>query len=135
MDRMQRAGFRYTAELAAVMGLFTVLLFVRRPLLHLDPGPLLKAAILLSPALPLWGAFWVIVRHYRRLDEYLKLELLQIIAVCAGIAACLTSSYGFAKDAFGLAPVSIEYSWNVLALCWVVATFVVQFRNHGRVAC
>lgn len=135
MDHAQRAGVRYIVELALDMSLYVLLLYARRPLLHLDYGPAWKAVVLLSPVLPLWGAFWVIVRHYRRIDEYLRRELLQIVAVTAGVAACVISSYGFVKDAFGLPDISIEYAWNVMAICWLIATFVVQFRNRGRVTC
>jgi hypothetical protein len=135
MDQTQRNALRYVVELALVMGLFAALLFLRRPLLRLDYGPLWADAVLLSPALPLWGAFWVIVRHYRRLDEYLKLELLQIIAISTGFAACLAASYGFLRDAFHLPEISIGFAWNVIAMCWLVATFVVHYRNRRRFTC
>ena len=135
LDREQRAGFRYMAELAATMAVYVAVLYARKPLLKLEPGPVWHGVILLGPAIPIWMVFWVLIRHYRRLDEYLRLELLQVVAVCAGIAACVTSSYPFLKDAFALPPISIEYAWNVMALCWIAATFIVQIRNRRSITC
>ena len=135
MDREQRAGLQYFAELSGTMILYIASLFARRPLENLNPSAAWHGFVLLSPSVPIWLVFWVIVRHYRRMDEYLRLQLLQIVAVCAGIAACLTSSYGFARDAFDLPPVAIGFAWPVMAACWVAATLIVQFRNRRSVTC
>jgi hypothetical protein len=135
MDTESRNGWRYAAELAGVMVVYVAVLYARRPLLAAGIGEPWRAIVLLAPALPIWGVFWVIIRHYRRLDEYLKQELLQIVAVCAGIAACVTSSYPFLKDAFDLPSMSIEYAWNVMAVCWLAATIFVQLRTRRLPAC
>lgn len=133
MDRERRLANRYFVELLAVMGAYAALLFARTSLLDLGSAPAWRAVVLLSPAVPIWGVFAVIARHYFRLDEYARLLFLKMVTGCSGVAACITASYPFAKDAFGLRDISIDYAWPVLGACWFVAAVVAGYRGRAMV--
>ena len=131
MDREQRKTTAYTVELIGATTLYAISLFVRGPLLRATPDGVLHTLILLLPILPILLMAAVIVRHYLRLDEYFCHLFLQSFAVCAAVAACLTSSFPFLKDAFGLHDISITFAWPVLGACWFVASFVTVFQQRA----
>ena len=129
MDREKSAGLRYVAELGSASLLYIGVVYARKHLLHAPDGTVWNVLVMLSPLVPIWLMFWTILRHYQRIDEYLKLQLLQIVALCAGIAAAIYTSYPFAADAFRLPPLDISWAWPIMALCWLVATFLARMRS------
>ncbi len=133
MDREKSTGLRYVTELGAAALLYIGAVFVRKHMLGADGT--WNMAVMLLPVLPIWLMFWTILRHYNRIDEYMRLQLLQIIGFCAGISAGIYTSYPFVADAFRLPPLDISFAWPIMALCWVIATFVVQFRNRRSLSC
>ena len=128
------AGLKYTVEMLGAGALYVAVLFARGSLLHLSGDAAWQAAVKLSPALPIWLMFLAVIRQYRRSDEYMKLLLLRIVAVCAGIAACLTSSYPFWRDAFGGPEISIMWAWPVMGACWAVVSSHLDCPRHPRCA-
>ena len=122
MDREQRNIIPYTVELSSVMIAYAGLLFARRPLMRLSGNDVWHALVLISPAIPICGLFWVFWRYYQRLDERGRHLFLVSNAICTGVAVCLTSSYGFVQDAFALPNISIGSAWPVLCGCWFVAS-------------
>ena len=129
MEAENRKISKYVVELSGAMLLYAGALFARKPLLHATPEGPLHTLILLSPIAGIVLAAVAIVRLYFRWDEYFRLQFLKMIAVCSAVAACLTSSYGFFKDAFGLHEISIGFAWPVLAACWFVAAMITAFRE------
>ena len=132
-NRGKSIGLRYVTELGAAAMLYVGAVYARKHLLGADGGR--NMAVMLLPVLPIWLMFWTILRHYNRIDEYMRLQLLQIIAFCAGISASIYTSYPFVADAFHMPPLDISFAWPIMAICWVVATFVVQFRNRRALSC
>jgi hypothetical protein len=132
MTSYPKASRLYLLEMGAVAALYVGDLFVRQPLLDRigETGPLAQAVMLL-PALPIWGMFAAVFRFYRRVDEYQRLELLQSVSIAAGVSACLFCSYPFAADAFGLKPLSLLYAWPILAVAWGLTTGIIQMRNKA----
>ena len=132
MTSYSKASRLYLLEMGAVAALYVGAMFVRQPLLDRigETGPLAQAVMLL-PALPIWGMFAAVVRFYRRVDEYQRLELLQSVSIAAGVSACLFCSYPFAADAFGLKPLSLLYAWPILAMAWGLTTGIIQLRNKA----
>src|ERR1700761_4441969 len=125
---------RYLVEFGIAMALYVGIMLARRSLLTLNDSDAWQSAVRLAPVLPIWLVFWTVVRHYQRMDEYQQVLLLKVIAFCAGILACLTSSYSFFMDAFHLPQVSIEWAWPVLAICWGFGMGVVQIRDRLQTA-
>ena len=125
----KRAEFRYMAEMAAAMGLYVVLL-VSRPFLlaHLS-GEAVQDTIKMLPVLPLWLTIWVVVRHYRRIDEYARLRLLMAISLAFGIGSCLLMTGVFLKDV-GFPPLDLTWAWPVLGVSWAVASIVLAIQDR-----
>ena len=135
MDRERSNGLRYMAEMGSAALLYVGVVFARKHLLHDVEGDVPRMLVMASPVIPIWLMFWTILRHYQRIDEYMRLQLLQIVALCAGIAAAIYCSYPFVADAFRLPPLDISWAWPIMALCWLVATFLAQFRNRRTLSC
>ena len=64
----------------------------------MDDG-LARTLLLVTPIVPLLLAVWAIARHFRRMDEYLRLRSLEGIAIGAAVTAALTLTYGFLESA------------------------------------
>lgn len=109
----KRVGKAYMRELFASLALYTVLLMAAirwgRPM---EEG-LARTLVLLSPMIGFGAALWVIARHFGRIDEYLRMRLLENVALAAAITAGLTFSYGFLETA-GYPKLSMFTVWCVL---------------------
>jgi hypothetical protein len=117
----KRVGKVYVRELVAALGLYMVLLFAAirwgRPM---EDG-MARTLVLLSPMIGFCAALWVIARHFGRIDEYMRMRLLENVALAAAITAGLTFSYGFLETA-GYPKLSMFTVWCVLC----GATILVQ---------
>lgn len=129
MDRDKSNGLRYVAELGSAALLYVGVVFARRHLLHDVDGDVPRMLVMASPVVPIWLMFWTILRHYQRIDEYMRLQLLQIVGLCSGIAAGIYTSYPFIADAFRLPPLDIAWAWPIMGLCWLLATLVARLRQ------
>lgn len=109
----KRVGKVYTREMMASLALYVVLLVAAmrwgRPM---DEG-LARTLVLLSPMIGFGAALWAIARHFGRIDEYLRMRLLENVAIGAGITAGLTFTYGFLETA-GYPRLSMFTVWCVL---------------------
>jgi hypothetical protein len=72
-----------------------------------------RALVMVSPMIGFVLMLWAITRHFGRIDEYIRMRLLENIAIGAGITAGLTFTYGFLETA-GLPHVSMFTVWVVL---------------------
>lgn len=117
----KRVGKLYLRELMGSLLLYTVLLFAAirwgRPM---DEGAA-RTLVLLSPMIGFGLALWAIARHVGRIDEYVRMRLLENVALAAAITAGLTFSYGFLETA-GYPKLSMFVVWCVLC----GATILVQ---------
>lgn len=117
----KRVGKAYLRELMGALAIYMLLLFAAirwgRPL---EEG-LLRTLVLLSPMIGFGLALWAIVRHVGRIDEYVRMRLLESVALAAAITAGLTFSYGFLETA-GYPKLSMFTVWCVLC----AATMLVQ---------
>lgn len=112
--REQRLARQYLLELGGSMTLYIVLLVGSLVLAKtMTPGPV-RLLILLAPMLGFGLMLWVIVRQYRRMDEYIRRLLLENAAIAAGITAALSFTYGFLEGA-GYPRQSMFWVWAVLA--------------------
>ena len=114
----KRVAKMYFRELFASLALYTVLLVAAitlgRPM---APG-VLRTAFLLSPMIGFGAAIWAIVRQIQRVDEYVRMRLLENVSLGAAITAGLTFSYGFLETA-GFPKLSMFTVWCVLCLAVV----------------
>jgi hypothetical protein len=114
----EREGNRkYFFELFGAMGLYGVILFasisVGRPM---EPG-LARTLLLISPMIPLGLAIWAIARHFRRVDEFVRLRSLESIAIAAAVTAGLSLTYSFLESA-GFPKLTMGWVWPVMGFVW-----------------
>jgi hypothetical protein len=109
----KRVGRVYVREMMGSMLLYAVLLMAAirwgRPM---EEGPA-RTLVLLSPMIGFGLALWAIARHFGRIDEYIRMRLLENVAIAAGITAGLSFTYGFLETA-GYPKLSMFTVWCVL---------------------
>jgi hypothetical protein len=108
---------KYRLELFAAMIVYTVVLFGSISIAKgMDVG-VARTLLLVTPAIPLMLAVWAIARHFRRMDEFLRLQSLEGIAIGAAVTAALSLTYGFLESA-GFPKLSMFWVWPVMAVVW-----------------
>ncbi|QNA88997.1 hypothetical protein G4G28_11835 [Massilia sp. Dwa41.01b] len=109
----KRVARIYHRELFGAIALYALILgvaiHVGRPM---APGAL-RTLILLSPMIGFAAAIWAIVRQVGRVDEFVRMRLLENVALSAALTAGLTFSYGFLEIA-GYPKLSMFSVWCVL---------------------
>jgi hypothetical protein len=121
----RKIWFRYIAELSAAFLIYAVVLTI-----SLEVGPPMtkgigRTLLLLSPTLPFLLVVWTVVRQFRRMDEYVRLNSLESIAIAFGVTAGWVVTYGFMENA-GYPRLSMFSVWMVMMSAWA---FVAIFRT------
>jgi hypothetical protein len=128
MTHERKIILRYMGELSATMILYTAVLVISievgRPM---HPG-LDRTLIELSPMIPVVLAIIVIARHFRRMDEYVRLRALESIAISFAVTAGGTFTYGFLENT-GFPRLSMFTVWGVMGAVWLA---VAIFRGDCR---
>lgn len=113
MRHEKRVTRTYHRELIGAIALYTLLLVAAirygRPL---EDG-ILRTLVLVSPMIGFGAAIWAIVRHLARVDEFIRKQLTENVALAAAITAGLTFTYGFLETA-GYPKLSMFTVWCVL---------------------
>ena|SRR6187402_2763068 len=118
----EREGNRkYRLELFSALAAYIAVLFGSITLAKgMDPG-LVRTLVLVTPIVPLLLAVWAISRHFRRMDEYLRLRSLESLAIATAVTAALSVTYGFLESA-GFPKVSMFWVWGVMGMVWGLHT-------------
>lgn len=117
----------YMRELSAAMVVYAVLLVASirlgRPM---DEG-VTRTLALASPVIGVLLVVWTLVRHVRRVDEFIRQTTLESIAIAAALTAGLTFTYGFLETAgyprlsmFAVLPLMFSV-WGVVCVVRAVA--------------
>jgi hypothetical protein len=118
----QRVARAYHVELAVALAVYVVLLFASirfgRPLAE---GPL-RTVVLLAPMAGFLLMIRAVARQLARVDEYVRLRLLENIALASGLTLAATFSYGFLETA-GHERLSMFSVWMVMGVSWLAVTF------------
>ena len=111
------ANRKYRLELFSAMAVYMLMLvgsiYIAKPM---EPG-VARTLLLITPVIPLMLAIWAIARHFRRMDEFMRLRSLESLAITAAITAGLSLTYGFLESA-GFPKVSAFWVWGVMGLAW-----------------
>jgi hypothetical protein len=117
---------KYGSELGISLVIYMIVLFgsitIARPM---EDG-WLRTLIVLMPTLPFFGAFWAIIRHFRRMDEYMRVWILEVIALAGGITALFSFSYGF-LEGMGYPKLSGFIIYVIFMGSWGLITLVRKF--------
>ncbi len=109
----KRVTRAYHRELFGAIALYTVLLMAAirygRPM---DDG-MLRILVLVSPMIGFGVMIRAIARHLARVDEFIRKQLMENVALASAITAGLTFTYGFLETA-GYPKLSMFTVWCVL---------------------
>jgi len=128
MTPISQAPRRYFIEFNGAILLFAATVLGRKYAAHEVGEPVLRTLILLSPIVPVVLAAFAVVRFYRRIDEYHRMQLLEALAVSAGVTAVVAVSWGFLEDV-GFPHLQIFYAWMVMALTWAVVAIYLGWKD------
>jgi len=121
--REREAAVRYLGELSASLAVYVVVLVAAikfgRPM---DPG-VWRLLVLVSPMLGFFLMLWALLRHFRRMDEFIRQLLLENTAIVAAVTAGWTFTYGFLETA-GYPRLSMFIIWPVMGATWGATAFI-----------
>jgi hypothetical protein len=126
---VKTAGRDYIIEMLIVSAFYVGLAAARHWIIARAPNPSLALVAAAVPALPIWGMFWVVWRHYRRIDEFEKQKFLEVLAVSFGIGSSLVCTWAFLADA-GLSQLSITWAFPTLAVTWALTGGILHFLRR-----
>ena len=108
---------KYTRELGGALAIYVAVLFGSLTLARgVDPG-VARTALLLTPLVPVVLAVWAIARQFRRMDEFVRLQSLESVAIAAAVTAGWTLTYGFLENA-GFPRLSMFWVWPIMGAVW-----------------
>jgi len=113
----REANSKYRVELFSAMLLYMAVLFGSISLSkEMEPG-MARTLLLVTPMVPWMLAVWAIARHFRRMDEFIRLRALEGLAIAAAVTAGLSLTYGFLESA-GYPKLSMFWVWTVMGATW-----------------
>jgi len=119
----REANRKYRLELFSAMLAYLVVLvgsiMIAKPM---EPGTA-RTLLLISPTIPMVLAVWAIARHFRRMDEFMRLRSLEGLSIAAAITAGLSLTYGFLESA-GFPKLSMFWVWGVMGAAWALHTIL-----------
>ncbi len=131
MPPVSQAPRRYFVELMSTMLLyFAALAASVYGSNHHALEPVLRDALVLSPIAPILLVALVILRLYRRVDEFQKRRLLEMIAIGAALTGIVGASWPFAQG-LGAPPISIVWAWPVMGAGWIVTSTIRGCRDKA----
>jgi hypothetical protein len=124
--RQKDAMRMYMRELWGSIALYMVILVLAIRFGRGMPEGVLRTALLLSPMLGFGLAIWAIVRHFGRMDEYIRRTQLENLGIATAVTAGLSFTYGFLETA-GFPKLSMFWVWIVLGSSLVATNLVRHY--------
>lgn len=109
----------YRKELFGSLMLYVVVLFTSIWFAKDMADGAARTLVALTPALPIFAALWAVVRHFQRMDEYLRIWNLELIAIAGAITALSSVTYGF-MEGIGFPRLSMFVIWPLFVGSWGV---------------
>lgn len=123
----------YHKELFGSLALYVVVLFTSIWFAKDMPDGVVRTLIALTPTVPIFGALWAVVRHFARMDEYLRIWNLELIAIAGAITALSSITYGF-MEGIGFPRLSMFVIWPLFVGSWGVLACLrkwLESREHN----
>jgi hypothetical protein len=131
MSAIWKAPRRYFIEFNSAMVLYLVTVIGREHAFEVAAGsPALKTLILISPILPVLLAAVAVVRFYRRIDEYHRLQMLESLAIAAGATGVIATSWTFLEDV-GLPHLALFWAWPIIGAVWAIVAMWLGWKDKG----
>jgi hypothetical protein len=113
----------YYRELGGAIFLYALVLAISITVAGSMPEGIGRTLLLVSPMVPFLLATWAVARQIRRVDEYIRLQVLEAIAIAAAVTAGWTFTYGFLENA-GFPKLSMFTVWPMMGGVWFVVAMV-----------
>lgn len=118
---------KYNVEILGALAVYGVVLVIAmmygKPM---TPGAA-RTALLLSPMVGFALMIWAIWRMLQRVDEYVRMKLLESIALAAAVTVGVTFTYGFMEIA-GYPLLSMFSVWPLFGSAYLVASLTRLVR-------
>jgi uncharacterized protein (DUF697 family) len=115
--REREANRQYFFEFGGTLVLYMVVLFGSIYFANSMLPSLARTLLLVAPGIPIALCVWAIARNFRRMDEFVRLQSLESIAIAAAVTAGWTLTYGFLENA-GFPKLSMFWVWPVMGAVW-----------------
>jgi hypothetical protein len=120
---------RYMGEMLVTLFLYAVILISSvKAAEHMQEG-LARTLVVVSPMIPFLLMVGALVRHFRRVDEYVRLQALENIVIAAGVTAGWTFTYGF-LEGVGFPKLSMFTVWPVMGIVWAIVAVIRYFARR-----
>ena len=117
--REKQANQLYFRELFGFVFLYVIVLFSITWYARDMPDSTTRTTLALIPILPALGMLWAIVRHFQRMDEYLRIWSLENVAIAGAMTASFSITYGF-MEGVGYPRLSMFVIWGIFMGGWGV---------------
>ncbi len=128
MPDPRRHTRRYLVRLMAAIAAYAVLLPVALLLAPRVPAPW-DLVVVLLPTPALVAVAWAVWRYLREVDEMLRRQVVESLALGFGLGSIATFGYGLLQFA-GAPPAPWILVWAVYGAAWLMAAVVVRLRNR-----
>jgi hypothetical protein len=128
MAPVSQAPRRYFIEFNVAMALYVASVVGRKFVVPHVADASLRDLILISPILPVCLVALAVYRFYGRMDEYHRLQLLEALAVSAGITAVVAASWSFLED-IGFPHLEMIHAVMVLMLSWAAVALYLGWKD------
>ena len=119
----------YLREFFGAMLVYMVLLVVAAKLGRPMADGLGRTVVLASPMAGVLLVIWAIARHFRRVDEFIRLYTLENMAIAAAVTSGLTFTYGFLENA-GYPSLSMFIVLPLMCGTWGLVTCLRGLANR-----
>jgi hypothetical protein len=93
------------------------------------PAGLVRDLVLISPLVPALLMLGNVVRHFQRIDEYLRVQMLENIAITTGILFAVTFTYGL-LEGVGFPRLSMVTICPAMAAISIIVSIVRKVLSH-----
>lgn len=124
-------GKKYLIELSLALALYAATLFASIWIAKGMTSELSQTLVVMLPALPAFAALMAILRSIKRMDEYLRVRMLEVLALSGGLTAFLSFSYGF-LEGIGYPKLSGFVMYGVFMIGWVIIGGVRNFLEREK---
>jgi hypothetical protein len=115
--REKQMNQTYNRELFGSLFIYVAVLFTSIWYAKGMPDGALRTALALTPMVPALGMLWAIIRHFGRMDEYLRIWNLENVAIAGAVTATFSITYGF-LEGVGFPHLSMWVIWGVFMGGW-----------------
>ncbi len=119
--REKQMNQTYFRELFVSLFIYVIVLFTSIWYAKGMPDGSLRTTLAITPMLPALGMLWAIIRHFGRMDEYLRIRSLEEVAIAGAVTASFSLTYGF-MEGVGFPRLSMFVIWCIFFGVWGIVT-------------